>query len=381
MLAAGSEAASVELIKAFLDRGADVHLTGPTGETALDLAKLHGETAVVDLLRKAGAEEHRAPAAAPKPKPAASVQVALSRSIPLLQRSDAIFFQKSGCVSCHSNSLTAMTVAVARERRVPINDQTARQQLKTIGSYVESYRERTLQGIFIPGGPETISYILLGMAAEHYPPDAGTDALAHSLKSTQFPDGSWTTGDPGRPPIAGPSDIPVTARSLRAIRVFAPTPQRDEYERAAQRAASWLVKALPNTTDAQVFRLLGLAWAGLSPRSEVIRQAARDLIAEQRSDGGWAQLSSLSSDAYATGQALVALQEVAAVRVTDPIYTRGMQFLLNTQLEDGSWYVKSRALGFQPYFESGFPHGRDQWISAAGTNWASMALALSVPRN
>src|SRR5262249_53688029 len=144
MLAAGSEAASVELIKAFLDRGADVHLTGPTGETALDLAKLHGETAVVDLLRKAGAEEHRAPAAAPKPKPAASVQVALSRSIPLLQRSDAIFFQKSGCVSCHSNSLTAMTVAVARERRVPINDQTARQQLKTIGSYVESYRERTL---------------------------------------------------------------------------------------------------------------------------------------------------------------------------------------------------------------------------------------------
>lgn len=25
----------------------------------------------------------------------------------------------------------------------------------------------------------------------------------------------------------------------------------------------------------------------------------------------------------------------------------------------------------------GFPHGNDQWISAAATNWAAMALALS----
>ena len=58
---------------------------------------------------------------------------------------------------------------------------------------------------------------------------------------------------------------------------------------------------------------------------------------------------------------------------------RGIQFLLNTQLADGSWYVKSRALAFQPYFDDGFPHGFDQWISAAGTSWATMALALALP--
>jgi len=39
-------------------------------------------------------------------------------------------------------------------------------------------------------------------------------------------------------------------------------------------------------------------------------------------------------------------------------------------------------LPFQPYFESGFPHGDDQWISAAATSWAAMALALTVePQN
>jgi hypothetical protein len=30
------------------------------------------------------------------------------------------------------------------------------------------------------------------------------------------------------------------------------------------------------------------------------------------------------------------------------------------------------------FFESGFPHGHDQWISAAASNWATMALALSL---
>jgi hypothetical protein len=41
--------------------------------------------------------------------------------------------------------------------------------------------------------------------------------------------------------------------------------------------------------------------------------------------------------------------------------------------------VKSRSEAFQPYFESGFPHGKDQWISAAGTSWAITALALTNP--
>jgi len=31
----------------------------------------------------------------------------------------------------------------------------------------------------------------------------------------------------------------------------------------------------------------------------------------------------------------------------------------------------------QPYFDSGFPYEHDQWISAAGTAWASMALSVT----
>ena len=34
-------------------------------------------------------------------------------------------------------------------------------------------------------------------------------------------------------------------------------------------------------------------------------------------------------------------------------------------------------LAIQPLFDIGFSHGGDSWISAAGTNWAAIALALA----
>jgi squalene cyclase len=111
-----------------------------------------------------------------------------------------------------------------------------------------------------------------------------------------------------------------------------------------------------------------------------MRRGVQGLLAQQRNDGGWAQLPTLASDAYATGQSVVALREAGGLRATDPAYKRGIAFLLKTQLEDGSWYVKSRAIPFQPFFESGFPHGHDQWVSMAASNWATTALALSVSR-
>src|SRR5207302_8747405 len=95
----------------------------------------------------------------------------------------------------------------------------------------------------------------------------------------------------------------------------------------------------------------------------------------QKPDGGWSQLTTLGSDAYATGQALTALAESGAIPISAAAYHRGVRYLLNTRLADGSWYVATRARPSQPYFDSEFPHDRDQFISAAATNWATMALA------
>jgi hypothetical protein len=107
-----------------------------------------------------------------------------------------------------------------------------------------------------------------------------------------------------------------------------------------------------------------------------MKAAIREVLGAQRSDGGWSDLASMSSTAYATGKALVALR-TSDVPATDSAYQRGVQYLLKTQMPDGSWYVKTRAAALQPYFDNGFPHGVDQWISAAGTSWATMALTFA----
>ncbi len=63
----------------------------------------------------------------------------------------------------------------------------------------------------------------------------------------------------------------------------------------------------------------------------------------------------------------------------DPAWTRGIRFLLEQQREDGSWLVKTRSKPIQVYFETGFPHRVDQFISTAATAWASLVLLHALP--
>jgi ankyrin repeat protein len=377
MMAASSDRLPVDAVTLLIARGADVDAEGPEGETALDLARRNGETKVVEVLRRAGAKSGRGFAAATvTPRPAATIRAALERVVPLLQRSDVTFVKKAGCVSCHHNTYTAMTVATLRSRALPFDGDIAREQARTIASIVSRRREGALLGSEIQN---TASNLLVGLAAHDQPADFTTDAMADFVKSRQLADGRWRNfWIDHRPPIQA-SDVEVTAMSIRALRRYAPTPRVADYEAAVRRGTAWLLGATVNTTDERALQLLGLAWGGIDSTDERVRKAGAVLIAEQRSDGGWGQLPTLGSDAYATGQALVALHESGALGAGDTAYQHGVRYLMTTQLEDGSWYVKTRSLAFQPYFESGFPHGPDQWISMAASNWAAMALALASP--
>jgi hypothetical protein len=161
---------------------------------------------------------------------------------------------------------------------------------------------------------------------------------------------------------------------MRALQLYSPNVEKAAYKRATQLAAAWLTNAQPRTEDDRSWLLLGLVWAGKNKGA--IQKATRELLAVQRPDGGWSDLASIDSNAYATGKALVALH-TAGVPVSDPAYQRGVQYLMNSQFEDGSWFVRSRAAGIQPYFDNGFPHDVHQWVSAAATSWATMALTLA----
>jgi hypothetical protein len=202
-----------------------------------------------------------------------------------------------------------------------------------------------------------------------------TDAAARYIKAMQTPAGNWSTNENRRPPMNS-GDFQATALGIFALKHYGPSFEKASTDAAIARAVQWLEKTKPRTNQDRTFRLLALAWGNASAAH--LKDAVRALASLQRPDGGWNQLPGMVSDAYATGQALYALNAGGHMTVTDPVYRKGIDYLMRSQAADGSWHVPSRSIWVQPYFESGFPYGRDQFISAAGTAWAAMALAPAV---
>src|SRR6058998_2240381 len=158
-----------------------------------------------------------------------------------------------------------------------------------------------------------------------------------------------------------------------------PEQRRLERDRSIRAARDWLAATRPASTEDAAFRVMGLVWADAPP--DQIAAARRDLVALQRPSGGWAQLPSYEPDAYSTGEALVALHE-SGMPAGDGRRRAGAEFLTSTQAKDGKWQVRTRMISpaeVSPmYFPTGFPYGKNEFLSFAGSNWAVMALLDSL---
>jgi squalene cyclase len=205
--------------------------------------------------------------------------------------------------------------------------------------------------------------------------------LIEYLLVRQKADGSWPALAK-RPPTEG-SSFTDTALAFRALRIYGPMhdsndddERRDRVKKAFEKGRAWLSENKPANTEDTTFRLRGLVWAGVE-RKEI--EASRDaLLKEQRADGSWAQLPELDGDAYATGTVLLALR-CAGVATSDPVYQKGVKYLVRTQKPDGSWFVETRSKPVQVFFDNGDPGGKSQFISFAATGWATLALLEQYP--
>jgi ankyrin repeat protein len=373
MLAVGSETQDPDVVKLLLAKGADVKAKSVMGETALDWAKKFGHPDVIRLLQEAGApasaEEHAAAGGASE---TGDARAAMGKAVALLQKSSTEFFKESGCVGCHHQNFTAMAVGAARKAGVRVDETAAEEQLKVVKTQWMGAQEPLLQRLDPPGASDTLSFSLLGLGAVDYPGDAVTDAMVLNFAAEQTLDGSWCYGALPRSPISE-GCIARAAIGARLMQLYGPPGMKVEFDQRIARARNYLLETRPKTTDDLAMRLLGLKW--VAAEKEAIGSAAKALLQQQREDGGWAGNRYLASDAYSTAEAVYALAESGAAAAGDAGRQRGIEFLLKTQQADGSWHVKSRAVKFQPYFQSGFPHDHDQWISATATALATVALA------
>jgi hypothetical protein len=357
--------------------GADVNAADNSGDTPLDWAEKFGNPQAVAELKQAGAKTGRKYESPGRPQQdTPQPAVALARATRLLETTAAGFFKGSGCVSCHHQNLIARAQSAARASGVSIDEAIAKEQALQMKTQWIPQQEDFLQAMAPGGGANRFAENLLGLRATSYAPDSITDAAVAAMALAQRPDGSWGSGEvQHRPPVAQ-SVFASTARIIRALQAYAIPARKDEFAERISRARAWLMKTTPETTEDHSMRLSGLKDSGAAQHE--IRKAANSLLALQQADGGWAGNPHMKSDAYATGVALTTLVESSALSTSTDAYRRGLKFLVSTQFPDGSWHVRSRSIKFQPYFESGFPFGHDQWISTAATAWAAQAIAFGL---
>ena len=310
------------------------------------------------------------------------IRSAATRAVAMVQRGSTGFYKAMVCFSCHDHGLPMLAFQTARERGIPV-DEGAASQVAAKGLMASpdfTSIDRAVQDPMIVDPAASDGWALVAAHAAGLKPNLVTAVYAQRIANWQRPDGHWPTGD-DRPPQSF-SSFTATVVALRAMQLHMPPQLRQQTADRVARARKWLLTAEPHDTEEFTFRLFGLHYAGATP--EELSRAARDLLALQRSGGGWAELPHLQPDAYSTGEALVALRVAAGIPVADPAWQKGLQYLLSTQDKEGVWHVHTRQVSpaqvSPPYIETGLAYEHDQFISTDATCWAAMALMLALPR-
>lgn len=309
-----------------------------------------------------------------------SISSAIENSLTLLSEAAQGSSENRMCFTCHGQAMPVITLALADESEFLTDSKLVEEQVEHTYAHLRRGKKQYLAGKGQGGGVDTAGYALWTLEDGRHATDEVTDAVVDYLLAKQKKGGHWQHSS-NRPPSEA-SSFTTSYLALRALEKFASEDesqgvgQASRLSDSASKAAEWFENSKPTDTEDRVFGLLAaeLLYSSYSLLSQDFVIAKRDeLVGQQREDGGWAQAADMESDAYATGTVLYALYH-AGTSPEDSAWQRGIAYLRETQNKDGSWYVKSRSKPFQTYFESGFPHGKDQFISTTATAWATIAL-------
>ena len=312
---------------------------------------------------------------APANQDQTQIRAAVVKGISLIEMSSQQYLKKRQCFSCHHQAMPMVMLSEARRRGFEIDRENFADQLQRTIKHLKGGQKQYAEGKGQGGRVDTAAWALWALESGDHQPDETTAAVAHFLATYQKQNGHWNP--PGNRPPTGASRFASTYVALRGLEHFGTEAEQEQIADRREQASQWLETAEPNDTEDRVYRLRILNYLG----AEEKRQAAAEALLErQRDDGGWGQTDDMESDAYATGTVLVALHEAGGLKATDRRYQRGLKFLLDTQRLDGSWKVVSRSKPFQTYFESGFPHKKDQFVSIAASSWAVTAMLFTFPK-
>lgn len=310
-----------------------------------------------------------------QPNPAARQRVAaaVERGVTLVEKSAHSYPTHRKCFACHHQTLPLLALGEARQAHVKTDEKLPGEILDFVVTSFRGKIDDLKAGENIGGKGLTVGYGAWTLRLAARPPDDLDQAMTTYLLKTQADDGHWELHSI-RPP-AEESLVMCTVLAAYGLKSSTDESQREMALAAVEKSRRWLASAKLESHEDKVARLWGCRLLGAC--EEELKDARKAVLDTQRADGGWGQTAEMESDAYATGTALFALLDTG-LAAGDPKLQLAAEFLLKTQLEDGSWRMETRAKPVQVFFDNGDPHGKSQFISTAATCWSIAALARSI---
>lgn len=301
-------------------------------------------------------------------------QQSIDRGLDFLVKDAKKWREEKTCSTCHHGTMTVWALSEAKAQGYAVNDETytdivkwTKERLKDI----DKPRD-TRPGWSMVNSP---ALYLSVMAQAISKQDAlSVDELkriAGHLVRHQETNGAWawSSAPPvNRPPPFFESDELATLLAEMALSPHVPVDakEKSEFRDSRDKGFAWLTKEKPTeTTQSLAIRLFTDVRGGKS--SKELQPAIDRLLALQNKDGGWGQVKERDSDAFATGQVLYFLS-IAGVKSDRAEMKRGVDFLISTQTEDGSWPMKRRG-------HPGVTPSANIWpITYFGSAWGTMGL-------
>ncbi len=302
---------------------------------------------------------------------AGDVNSAIDRGLAFLAKDAVAWRDEHKCASCHHAALVVQAMNEAKQVGHAVDEPVLAEMTKWL-TEAGTGKTSLPRPEGIPKGLNTKPiYYALGLESNPTPDETSTKALElllATVKEDQTENGSWAAWPNTRAPIFGYSDENMT---LLALLSLVPATAKDESAKTAlDKGVQWL-SATKTSEDSQSLALRVILWRRVGRPSEESKPWADIIASRQNADGGWSQTPELASDAWATGQALYALLD-SGMTAEDEAIRRGVQFLIDTQREDGSWAMTSRpAKPEDPPSKNLIP------IIGGGSAWGVLGLARS----
>jgi hypothetical protein len=325
--------------------------------------------------------------AAISPATTGQIQQAVDRAIVYLQTESADWLNTRKCAACHHGGMPFWALGVAEQQGYAIDKKYLADKFESLlGSKDNLLASKIFPNPADPPDPRpqgrglNMGLPFLAVAARSLPSlnegqKQSLKLIAEEIVQKQQPDGSWEFFATLRRPPINESQTTDAAWIIMALEAET-GPDASESQRASlQKAISWLDAAKPSDLhqDKALKVLLG---ARAGKKRESMQTTIDELLALQRADGGWSQtVPEPKSDAFATGQTLYVLS-LAGYTAEQPEIKRAIDFLIATQLPDGSWPMISRST------PDGSPGSSKLLtpINCAAASWVTLGLARLVPK-